>query len=96
MFGETTGQFVDGYPERIYNWVDRIPPRKTVVVGHDVRQTNEPLVVKGTEGGTAVFLDTGSSKDTIDKPGGHLSWMDLSIDDTKQGFRLVNPVFHRE
>lgn len=59
----------DGYPNRVYDWVNDIPAGKTVVVGHDIRSTTEPMIVENAIGGTAVFLDTGSSK------GGKLSHM---------------------
>jgi predicted kinase len=57
----------NGYPNRVYNWVNRIPNGKQVVVGHDIRSSIKPLVEHGTNGGTATFLDTGSGK------GGHLT-----------------------
>lgn len=59
----------DGYPNRVYDWVDKIEPGKTVVVGHDIRDTNEPFVHDNHAGGRAVFLDTGSGK------GGKLSYI---------------------
>jgi predicted kinase len=57
----------DGYPTRVYKWVDMIPDSKHVVVGHDIRSTVKPLEVIGAKGGTATFIDTGSGK------GGHLT-----------------------
>jgi hypothetical protein len=73
LFGQTTGRMqADGYPERVLNWVDRIPPGLTVYVGHDRRSGDGRLLtIEGREGGAAVFLDTGAGK------GGHLSWVDL-------------------
>lgn len=59
------------YPPRLYNWVDRIPVYKTVIVGHDILDTTKPKTMKGSRGGKAIFMDTGSSK------GGHLSTADL-------------------
>lgn len=59
----------DGYPNRTYGWVDSIPARHTVVVGHDHRDKTKPLMVTNAVGGQAIFLDTGSSK------GGKLSCM---------------------
>jgi protein phosphatase len=68
LYGETTGRLdADGYPIRTHSWVERIPAALTVIVGHDVRQTHEPLVVDNAAGGRAVFLDTGAGK------GGRLS-----------------------
>jgi protein phosphatase len=52
----------DGMPNRIYEWVNKIPAGKTVVVGHDPRSKTEPLIVTNNDGGKAIFLDTGSSK----------------------------------
>lgn len=63
-------------PERSYSWVDRIPKDKIVVVGHDIRNTFKPLEVKGKNGGTAIFLDTGSGK------GGSLTSFDIIFTDT--------------
>jgi protein phosphatase len=73
LYGEHTGrQQPDGYPERSLRWVDRIPRGLTVYCGHDRRSTDgRPYFRKGTQGGTALFLDTGAGK------GGHLSWLDL-------------------
>lgn len=73
LFGQTTGRMQpDGYPERVLDWVDRIPAGLTVYVGHDRRSPDgRPLTIPGREGGAAVFLDTGAGK------GGHLSWLDL-------------------
>ena len=45
------------------------PAGKIVVVGHDPRDKNEPMIVVNPKGGKVVFLDTGSSK------GGKLSSM---------------------
>jgi hypothetical protein len=59
----------DGYPNRIYTWIDSIPANHTVVVGHDPRKTDHPMMVTNGVRGRAIFLDTGSSK------GGKLSCM---------------------
>jgi len=69
LYGETdqANPREDGYPNRIYTWVNRIPRGKHVIVGHDIRSDIKPLVEHGTNGGTATFLDTGSGK------GGHLT-----------------------
>ena len=74
LFGEvdnTAPPRSDGYPNRIYKWVDRIPDGKRVMVGHDIRSTSKPLVVKGEQGGEAYFMDTGSGK------GGRLTSADV-------------------
>ena len=61
----------DGMPNRIYQWVDDVPPGKTVVVGHNPRSKTAPMVVVNAQNGKAIFLDTGSSK------GGVLSTMTI-------------------
>ncbi len=73
LFGQVTGRMrADGYPERVLDWVDRIPDGLTVYCGHDRRSRDgRPWVTQGAAGGTAIFLDTGAGK------GGHLSWIDL-------------------
>jgi predicted kinase len=52
----------DGYPNRVYDWVNTVPTGKTVVVGHDIRSKDQPMVIENDMGGTAIFLDTGSGK----------------------------------
>lgn len=59
----------DGYPNRVYDWVNDVPAGRTVVVGHDIRSKNAPMIVENSGGGKAIFLDTGSGK------GGKLSHM---------------------
>jgi protein phosphatase len=73
LFGQVTSRMrPDGYPERIYDWVETIPPGITVHCGHDRRSSDgRPFAQENEAGGRAVFLDTGAGK------GGHLSWMDL-------------------
>jgi protein phosphatase len=78
LFGETDNSVKrdDGYPNRVYNWVDKLTENQIAIVGHDIRSTFEPLTQIGTEGGTAIFMDTGCSK------GGHLSTVDIRFTDT--------------
>lgn len=98
MFGETDGTEVRGhdgesYPNRTYNWVDQLEARHTSIVGHAVLSTEAPVIKTGSQGGKAIFLDTGSSKDGI------LSFMDFHIEeDRKQGFQLhtTDPMFGNE
>lgn len=88
MYGQTTGKFDDnGYPERIYDWVDDIPSGNVVVCGHDIRSTDAPVIVHGANNGKAVFLDTGCSK------GGNLSVMDFNIFEAKNGLQLQESGF---
>jgi protein phosphatase len=79
LFGETDNSIkrADNYPNRVYNWVDRLTEGQIAIVGHDIRSNFEPLVQVGDHGGTAIFMDTGCSK------GGHLSTVDLRFTDTK-------------
>lgn len=73
LFGQTTARRQpDGFPERVLDWVDRIPAGMTVYCGHDDRSSDgRPARRRGAAGGEAVFMDTGAGK------GGHLSWVDL-------------------
>jgi len=52
----------DGYPNRIYNWVDDIPVDHKIYVGHAVLSVDEIIIKKNKNGGQAIFLDTGSAK----------------------------------
>ncbi len=81
LFGQTTGRMQpDGYPERVLDWVDRIPAGLTVYIGHDRRSGDGRLLtVRNESGGAAVFLDTGAGK------GGHLSWVDLDVTSAMAG-----------
>lgn len=78
LFGEVDNEMqrrADGYPNRVYRWVDKLPNGHTAIVGHDIRSTNLPLIQQGANGGQAIFLDTGCSKS------GHLSTLDIRIVD---------------
>jgi hypothetical protein len=65
----------DGYPNRIYNWVDKMPKDINVYVGHDIRSRENPAVI-----GSVCFLDTGCGKE------GFLSGAVLNIDGTLNQF----------
>lgn len=73
LYGQVTGRMrADGFPDRVHDWVDRIPRDVIVVCGHDRRSTDgRPYVAEGSQGGRAIFLDCGAGK------GGHLAWLDL-------------------
>lgn len=68
IVGETNGEKMDdGYPVRLYNWIEEVPIGKTVIVGHDkmpIHNVNitEPMVVSNKNGGKVIFLDTGCGK----------------------------------
>ncbi len=81
LYGQTSGEFVNGYPVRLYDWIDDIKPRHYVMVGHAILSPDAPVEKQGAKGGRAVFLDTGSSKNFDDDPNrpGHLSWADFEL-----------------
>lgn len=68
LVGETTGEIgTDGYPIRLYSWINDIPMGKTVMVGHDKQPIHnlpiqEPMHVTNSNGGKAIFMDTGCGK----------------------------------
>lgn len=89
LFGEVdrgTKTKENGFPNRIYNWVDRIPKDHMVVVGHDILSTTFPHQKDGELGGRAVFMDTGSGK------GGRLTTADLQF--TESGLKLQSFAYH--
>lgn len=63
----------NGFPHRLYNWVDEIPLGRTVYVGHAYLDLNNPVTKVGKLGGKAIFVDTGSGKE------GTLSSVDISL-----------------
>jgi len=89
IVGETNGEtYDDGYPVRLYNWIEDIPMGKIVIVGHDRQPIHnvpitEPMIVSNKNGGKAIFLDTGCGK------GGFLSGA-VIIPDKKRKFEIVN------
>lgn len=62
VFGEVDGFGEDGFPNRLYNWVDDIPESHQVFVGHAILDFEKIITKKGKRGGTAYFVDTGSGK----------------------------------
>jgi cyclophilin family peptidyl-prolyl cis-trans isomerase len=78
MFGEVddSQRRLDGYPNRVYNWVENLKPNQTAIVGHDIRSDFKPLIQTNKAGGQAIFLDTGCGK------GGHLSTLDIRFSGT--------------
>ena len=74
------------YPHRVYNWVDHIPPGKTVIVGHDrtpllavpafESEDNTITHHTGALGGKVIWIDTGAGK------GGHITGAILEADGT--------------
>jgi protein phosphatase len=78
LYGEGRQNKDGKLPTRTYGWVDLIPADLTVVVGHDVRSLDVPLVATNQNGGRAVFADTGCGK------GGRLACIDID-DETGTG-----------
>lgn len=79
LYGEHGHSHRDGLS---YHWIDAVPAGQIVFVGHDIRSTVAPVVIKGRQGGQVVFLDTGAGK------GGLLSSADLRF--VGSGLRLEN------
>jgi hypothetical protein len=72
LYGETDGtKRPDGFPVRTYRWVDLIPAKISVAIGHDVVSTETIVRRHGRSGGEVVHLDTGADR------GGTLSWLDI-------------------
>lgn len=86
LYGEVNNESdSDGFPVRLYSWVDEIPMGKTVVVGHDRAPIHnvriiEPLIKTNINGGKAIFIDTGCGK------GGFLSGMIIIHDNGRFKF----------
>ncbi len=89
IFGDVNGEWdADGFPVRLYGWIDEIPKGKTVIVGHDRKPIHniaitEPMVRHGAAGGTAVFIDTGCGK------GGFLTAAIVMPDKNKKNFSIT-------
>lgn len=77
LFGQTDGtRDANGYPVRLYDWLEIIPQGHTVVIGHDA--CADIMVRHNTHGGRLIRIDTGAGK------GGKLSWIDLSASELTQ------------
>ncbi|MEZ5824512.1 MAG: metallophosphoesterase [Geminicoccaceae bacterium] len=64
----------DGKPQRLYRWVNEIPPDMTVLIGHDPCCGDCLLERRGTRGGRAVHIDSAAGK------GGPLSAVETDRD----------------
>lgn len=68
LVGETNGEkYDDGYPVRLYDWVNEVPTGKTVIVGHDKQPIynkliEKPMQITNAIGGKVIFMDTGCGK----------------------------------
>lgn len=72
MFGQIDNNLPkkkDGFPNRIYQWARHVPKNRLVMVGHDIRDTRNPVDHVEThehfDPGHVWFMDTGSSKDGV-------------------------------
>jgi len=84
MYGQTTGRrSPEGHPERVWEWVEELPPDLKVIVGHDSRSSELVLCRTGARGGAVYLLDLGCGK------GGPLAYCDLDSDDS---VRFSHPV----
>jgi len=85
LFGETTGERdpLTGYPVRKYDWVHELPAGSEAIVGHAIMSVDGPVGFRGHKGGSAIFLDTGSSKNK-DGRNGKLSWLDFKIVESRR------------
>jgi hypothetical protein len=77
----------DGYPRRVWNWVDDLPAHARVVVGHDwLDRLHCDIVHKvGTQGGQVWCVDTGNSK------GGRLSALEIDLNTNKWEAKVFTP-----
>lgn len=66
----------DGFPVQSLEWIDEIPENLIVVVGHNVVD-HVITFRKGSKGGKAIHIDTGSGK------GGPLSFLPVPLEDIK-------------
>ena len=89
LVGETNGErHPDGFPVRLYNWIEDVPMGKTVMVGHDRtpiaydQMLTAPTTKTNAKGGKVVFMDTGGGK------GGFLSGA-VFMPDSKRKFKFV-------
>lgn len=75
---------IDGFPNRKLDWVNEIPQGKTVLVGHHIVDNTKVSQLNGQNGGTAFFVDTGSSK------GGMLSAVELHWGNSNSSLTVDN------
>jgi hypothetical protein len=77
----------DGYPQRVWNWVNDLPEHMKVVVGHDwIDREHKQYVHKtGDEGAQVWCMDTGNSK------GGQLSALEIDLNTNKWKVKVITP-----
>lgn len=89
FFGEVDsnkGLSKEGYPARLWSWVEQVPPDHTVVVGHDWLDRATCQVVRkiNSQGGQVLCVDTGSSK------GGRLSGVAIDVETNNVEYRYFD------
>jgi predicted kinase len=77
----------DGYPQRLWNWVNNVPAGHSVVVGHDWldRENCAPVIKTNAHQGRVFCMDTGSSK------GGRLSGLIVDTQTDEWEIRSFDP-----
>lgn len=71
LYAESSGKTKpNGYPERTYNWTDKVYSGLTVFIGHDY-VSDDVILLENDLGGKVYMMDTGSGK------GGRLSYIDI-------------------
>jgi protein phosphatase len=89
FFGEvdsSKGPSKEGYPARLWSWVEQVPPNHSVIVGHDWLDRASCEVVRKTnsQGGQVLCVDTGSSK------GGRLSGVAIDVETNNVEYRYFD------
>lgn len=77
----------DGYPQRVWDWVNQLPSHKRVVVGHDWidRETNTFVHKQAANGAQVWCMDTGNSK------GGRLSALEIDLNTNQWEAKVFTP-----
>jgi len=77
----------DGYPQRVWDWVNQLPSHARVVVGHDwLDRVDHRFVHKqGDQGAQVWCMDTGNSK------GGQLSALEIDLNTNKWEVKVFQP-----
>jgi protein phosphatase len=77
----------DGYPQRVWEWVNQLPDHARVVVGHDWIDRDQMTFVHkcGTQGAQVWCMDTGNSK------GGRLSALEINLHTNKWEAKVFTP-----
>lgn len=76
-----------GYPQRVWDWVNELPAHMRVVVGHDwLDREHHDFVLKQAHQGAQVWcMDTGNSK------GGRLSALEINLNTNKWEVKVFQP-----